>query len=43
MTLKIGAKLICPQCQSEFIITKLSAEAELQCCGEKIQLKQPGK
>ena len=40
MAIKIGAKLVCPKCQSEFIVTKLAANAELKCCGETIQEKQ---
>lgn len=38
MVVKIGDKYGCSVCGSEFIITKV-AEAELQCCGKKLEKK----
>ncbi|WP_268938707.1 hypothetical protein [Peribacillus faecalis] len=40
MSLKIGAKLICVKCQSEFIVTKLGVNTDVICCGESLQNKQ---
>ncbi|MGM9922745.1 MAG: hypothetical protein ACI35R_00675 [Bacillus sp. (in: firmicutes)] len=39
MPMKIGTKIVCTNCQSEFIITKLAPQAELKCCGQSIKEK----
>lgn len=38
MTIKMGTKLMCTQCHSEFIVTKAGAPT-LSCCGKPLQLK----
>lgn len=36
--MKIGTKLICTKCNSEFIATKVGTGTMI-CCGEKVQPK----
>lgn len=35
---KIGTKLVCTKCNSEFIVTKVGTPT-LKCCGEDVQPK----
>ncbi|MCH6267275.1 hypothetical protein KHB02_017285 [Bacillus sp. FJAT-50051] len=38
MSVKIGTKYVCPNCHSEFIITKAGI-ADLKCCGNPLEKK----
>ncbi|MBS7345140.1 MAG: hypothetical protein KIG60_05750 [Caryophanon sp.] len=38
MTQKMGTKLICETCQSEFIVTK-AGQGTMTCCGKPLQTK----
>lgn len=39
MSVKVGTKYKCPNCNSEFIITKSTPQAELKCCGKDLENK----
>ena len=38
MAVKVGTKMICKECLSEFIVTK-SGESTMKCCGKPLEPK----
>ena len=41
MANQIGKRYVCTKCNSEFIVTK-SGNGSLVCCGQPMEIKQPG-